>query len=329
MGGWSELLDEIQTEQEQISAAVALNPSDPRGRVSGADVVRKKYLAELASYRNRNVISYASGWLQKPQVPAEILMVHPNDMDGFLEAVRGCDYNKGLDLILHSPGGSPEAAEQIINYLRHKFKDICVIVPHMAMSAATMMACAANVIVMAKHSTLGPTDPQMLIRTNTGEMRLVAAHALIQDFEQAKRATGMAYAAWAPILGQYPPGLLTECKRSLALTKELVTAWLSRYMFERERNSLRHAKALAKFLADSSHHSHGRPIMRASLAAKGAVITNLEDDQQFQDLVLSVYHATTHGLGGTPAAKIIENHLGHSFVRIFQQVNMPWPAGQP
>jgi hypothetical protein len=323
MAGWSEILAEIQIEQDGINTLLAQNPNDPAGRTSGADIVRKRYVAALAQYTDRNVIVYASGWLQKPQVPAEILMVHPNDLDGFLETVHGCDYDKGLDLILHSPGGVPEAAEQIVKYLRSKFAHIRVFVPHMAMSAATMMACAANSIVLACHSTLGPTDPQIPIRTNTGEMRLVAAHALLQDFSDAKQTRGVEYAAWAPILGQYPPGLLTECRRSLSLTKELVTTWLAQYMFAGKRNRRRLAINLAKFLADSQHHSHARPLMRDELRIYNMQIEDLEDDQQLQDLVMSVYHATTHTLGGTAAAKIIDNHLGHGFVRIFQQVQLP------
>jgi ClpP class serine protease len=47
---------------------------------------------------------------------------------------------KDLDLIVHSPGGSPEATEAIVTYLRSKFNDIRVIVPQAAMSAATMLA---------------------------------------------------------------------------------------------------------------------------------------------------------------------------------------------
>ena len=69
--------------------------------------------------------------------------------------------HRGLDLILHTPGGFPEAAESIVKYLRSKFStNIRVIVPHLSMSAGTMIACAGKEIVMGKHSSLGPIDPQ-------------------------------------------------------------------------------------------------------------------------------------------------------------------------
>ena len=77
--------------------------------------------------------------------------IHEEDILALMEvtaAMPGGD----LDLILHSPGGSVEAAESIVSYLRSRFSHIRVIVPHLAMSAATMVACAANEIVVESHA---------------------------------------------------------------------------------------------------------------------------------------------------------------------------------
>jgi ClpP class serine protease len=54
------------------------------------------------------------------------------------------------------------------------------------MSAATMLACSANRIVMGKHSFLGPIDPQFIIQTELGRAS-VPAHAIEEQFELAKR----------------------------------------------------------------------------------------------------------------------------------------------
>ncbi len=315
MPGWSEILAEIKQEIELRQQLSQQNPQDLRLQVSGPDFVRRKYLKQLSDATCRNTIIYASGWLQKSQIPADKITIHPSDVDGFLEAVKTCDKgNKKLDLIIHSPGGSPEAAEQIINYLRSKFDEIRVIVPHMAMSAATMMSCAANIVMMGRHSTLGPTDPQMLIRTNTGEIRFVAAHSLLKDFEEAAQSDGNAYRAWAPIIAQYPPGLKSECEKSIELSKQLVEKWLKSYMFNGEKDFKKKAKNLTEFFTSDKHLSHGRPLMIEQLSEEGLNIETLEQDNEIQDLVMSVYHATTHTLGGTPAVKIIENHNGYAFV---------------
>ena len=95
-----------------------------------------------------------------------------------MNALKGLDATKGLDLILHTPGGNPTATEGIVKYLHSKFgNDIRVIVPQMAMSAGTMLACSANTIIMGKHSCLGPIDPQY---------GGVPAYNIVNEFKEAK-----------------------------------------------------------------------------------------------------------------------------------------------
>ena len=81
-----------------------------------------------------------------------------------MEVICGLSSSK-LDLIVHSPGGSAEVTEALVSYIRTKFADVRVIVPQAAMSAATMLACSANTIMMGKHSFLGPIDPQFILAT--------------------------------------------------------------------------------------------------------------------------------------------------------------------
>jgi ClpP class serine protease len=109
-----------------------LNEIKERG--STFDVVRRERLKALAEVTNRNVIVYYSGWLQKPQIPG----THVSDADknGFMTVIHGLDRTKGLDLILHTPGGDTAATESLVVYLRSMFgDDIRAIVPELAMSA--------------------------------------------------------------------------------------------------------------------------------------------------------------------------------------------------
>ena len=143
---------------------------------SQLDVIRRKYIKQLATYTKRNVIVYYSGWLSKPGIPG--VDINDLDMAGFMENVKDIDCSKGLDLILHTPGGNPTAAESIVKYLRIKFNnDIRVIVPHLAMSAGTMIACSGKEIIMGKHSSLGPVDPQL---------NGLPAYSVKKEFEEAK-----------------------------------------------------------------------------------------------------------------------------------------------
>ena len=306
MSGWGEVLNEIR--RNEVAGQKHAN--------TAAEQIRKAYLAKLQDFTGRNVIVYASAWQQKGGLPPEYLSVHPSDLDGFMEVVKACDCDKPLDLILHSPGGSGEAAEQIVNYLRSKFSSIRAIVPTRAMSAATMMACGADSIMLGRHSALGPTDPQVTFRNQSGQYVSASAHAIRQDFENAKSATRDEFPAWATIISQYWPGLLTECDRATQRSCRVVEDWLHSYMLKGKRGAKKKAKKISEYLAElgeQQHHSHGRPLMRELLRDQGLEIENLEDDQALQDLVLSVYHATIHTLGGTTCTKVIECSAGAGY----------------
>ena len=84
-----------------------------------------------------------------------------DDSEQVLRAIRLTDKNVPIDLILHTPGGLVLAAEQIAEaLLRHPAK-VTVFVPHYAMSGGTLIALAADEIVMDENAVLGPVDPQL------------------------------------------------------------------------------------------------------------------------------------------------------------------------
>jgi hypothetical protein len=90
-------------------------------------------------------------------------------------------------LIRHSPGGSLEAADQIVQYLRSKFTHIRAIVPQNAMSAAMMLACACDEIIMGKRSAIGPIDPQITFPVQNGHFT-APAQAILAEFDEAQKA---------------------------------------------------------------------------------------------------------------------------------------------
>ena len=324
MPTWGEILQELKGLQ---SAG---------GRLPGGwnafDFVRRKYLKAVAAQTGRNVILYSTRWVQ-PQHDVAQTSITPEDVHGFMEVVHGLN-GDALDLILHSPGGSAEATEAVVLFLRSKFEDIRVFVPHAAMSSATMLCCAADRIVMGAHSFLGPVDPQVLWRTGGGQT-FIPAHAVLEQFERAKRECRdpSLLPVWAPILQLYGPALIAQCERALELSKALVTRWLTDYMFENLEDAGERAKGTADALSSKEALSHGRFLHRDELRSKtGLVIDDLEADQALQDAILSVYHATSHTFGATPAQKIIENHLGSAFVKIARAMarcKCPWPSPHP
>jgi ClpP class serine protease len=84
-----------------------------------------------------------------------------HDSEEVLRAIKLTDPNVPIDLILHTPGGLVLATEQIAMALcRHPGK-VTVFVPHYAMSGGTLLALAADEIVMDENAVLGPVDPQL------------------------------------------------------------------------------------------------------------------------------------------------------------------------
>jgi hypothetical protein len=328
MATWGEVLRQVQ------ESAALRGPLGP-----DLDGIRRDYAKALSDRTGRAVIVYASGWLTKGGIGGTALSVEADDVHAMMECCHDVP-ERELDLIIHSPGGSPEAAEQILNYLRTQFDYIRAFVPLQAKSAATMLALGCDEIVLGLHSELGPIDPQILVPVPEGQ-RFGAAHAILRDFERAQRDAGANLnnlAAWTPILRGYAGGMLDFCTQVIALSQEVVAGWLENYMLAHADAGIavRSRKKCARDIAEEfgseksydRYRTHGRPIRVEALEQiKGLRIRRLEMDDALQDAVLSIYHALDITFGG-PAIKIVENHLGNRKVRAMQQIQL-LQAGLP
>jgi ClpP class serine protease len=84
-----------------------------------------------------------------------------NDSEDVLRAIKLTDPDCPIDLIVHTPGGLVLAAGQIAHALRRHRAKVTVFVPHYAMSGGTLIALAADEIVLDPNAVLGPVDPQL------------------------------------------------------------------------------------------------------------------------------------------------------------------------
>jgi len=84
------------------------------------------------------------------------------DSEQILRAIRRTPKDKPIDLILHTPGGLVLAATQIAKAIKDHPAKTTVIIPHYAMSGGTLIALAADEIIMDPHAVLGPVDPQLM-----------------------------------------------------------------------------------------------------------------------------------------------------------------------
>jgi ClpP class serine protease len=83
------------------------------------------------------------------------------DSEKILRAIRLTPGDTPIDLVVHTPGGLVLAAEQIASALQRHQGTVTVFVPHYAMSGGTLIALAADQIVMDPNAVLGPVDPQL------------------------------------------------------------------------------------------------------------------------------------------------------------------------
>ncbi len=302
MGSWNELLAEIESQ-----------PSD-QAKSQWLSEKQKATLAEISKLRgDRNVIFYASAFLQKPGIAPQHIQLTSEELNGFMSVVYGLQCAKGLTLILHTPGGQINAAETIAAYLHSKFDHIEVIVPTYAMSAGTMLCLAANRVIMGRQSQLGPTDPQMPIGNRT-----VSACAIVDQFDRAKKEVAgditMAH-VWAPILQHLGPALLQEADYALGYAEGMVARWLEARMFAGKPDAAKMAKSVAAYFRASTHKSHGRRIDREEARARGVIVEDLESSQPLQDAVLTAYHVMTITIEKTLATKLLLNHQGRMWVK--------------
>lgn len=318
MASWSELLQ--------------LQQQDP----AWLDRKLKKQLSAISKRRGgAAVIFYASSFLQKAD-GNEGSIINREDINGFMNALYEASTDKGLLLMLHTPGGDPNAVESIVEYLHSKFDYIEAVVPYLAMSGGAMISLASDLLVLGRQSQLGPIDPQFVIGNKTH-----SARAIQEGFRKAREDiesdTRLAH-LWAPILQNMGPSLVLEAEKALSYSKELVVDWLNERMLkdvsDEEDRKKRADVIAAYFNAENTPdhgqvHVHGQRIGAAKLKELGLKVKLLEDNQDLQNEVLTAYHLMTLIFETTPSLKFIASDKGKMWVKTQQQIIVPAPPSAP
>lgn len=138
---------------------IALQPALARWLVARA---RRGALARLSRQRDATVITliHRQETVSFLGIP---LMRHIDidDAESVLQAIRETPSGRAIEIVLHTPGGLVLAARQIASALADHDGQITAVVPHYAMSGGTMIALAADEILVDAHAALGPIDPQI------------------------------------------------------------------------------------------------------------------------------------------------------------------------
>jgi ClpP class serine protease len=84
-----------------------------------------------------------------------------DDAEGILRAINETPQGRPIEIVLHTPGGLVLAAQQIAAALADHDAQVTAVIPHYAMSGGTLIALAADEIVLDAHAVCGPVDPQL------------------------------------------------------------------------------------------------------------------------------------------------------------------------
>ncbi len=126
------------------------------------DASRRRLIARIEKKRNSRVILLAHRQETMALLGFPLVKyIDVNDSEEVLRAIHMTDPDVPVDLVLHTPGGLVLAALQIARAIHKHPGKVTVFVPHYAMSGGTLIALAADEIVVSPHAVLGPVDPQL------------------------------------------------------------------------------------------------------------------------------------------------------------------------
>ena len=298
---------------------------DRRMTIEQLTVERKTQLQRIAQLRGRDVLVFASD-LQKGKLPISINAADLLPLSDQISNLKA----KSVDLILETPGGSGETAEDIVKLLRGRFDSLGIIVPGVAKSAGTIIAMAADEILMEPASALGPIDAQI-----QWQGKVFSAHALLQGFDRIKTEVVDAKSlnrAYVPILQNLSPGELQAAQNSLDFATQLVTDWLVEYKFRdwathsstglpvTPESRRKRAQQIAEQLSNHGiWKTHGRSIKITELRRMRLLITDYCDIPELADAIRR-YYTLLQMTFETPVYKIFETPTSQIMRMEAQQV---------
>ena len=180
---------------------------------------RQKLIAKLERRRGSRVILLVHRQETMSLLGFPVMrFIDIDDSEAVIDAINGTDPDVPVDIVLHTPGGLVLASYQIARAIRRHRGKTTVFVPHHALSGGTMIALAADEIVMSPHAVLGPVDPQIGAFPAASLLRVVRSKPIdkIDDetlilADQAEKAVGQLRSIVEELLtGRYPERTVEE-----------------------------------------------------------------------------------------------------------------------
>lgn len=294
---------------------------------------RKRQLCRISELREGRDVLVLAADLNKGQVPISINYSDLLPINDQLANLSG----KALDLIVESPGGSGEVVEDIVRLLRSRYKEIGAIIPGWAKSAASILAMAADEILMEPASAIGPIDAQI-----SWQGKIFSADALLEGMEKIKKeveGTGVLNRAYVPMLQAISPGELQSAENALKFAKVIVTDWLAQFKFkgwlthsstgqpvtDEERRA--RAEEIATELCNHRRWlTHGRSIKLSDLEAMRLRVTDYSTKPELAEAIRR-YYTLLQMTFASNIYKVIETPTSQIYRFLTPQVPAPQQLG--
>jgi len=239
------------------------------------------------------------------------VIIEDSDADMIEEVLRNTDMDgRELFLVLNSPGGSGLAAERIVNICRtYGAGEFSVIVPKMAKSAATMICFGAKTILMSPTSELGPVDPQVPIRDDSGKTyQYQAAHEILEAYNDLLKQANGTKGRVEPYLQQLARidareirGIISAQQLAEKITVSSLKSGCLKHLTEKDIRT-----KVKAFLDPRYTISHGRPIYQDVAVTCGLDVTPVDIKSDLWASVWGLYVRLNH-LTQTTATKVVES----------------------
>lgn len=290
----------VETTPEGDAASLPAQPSQTPlfHAIESARYVRQGQIRDIERVTERRLIAYVAG----PGTSITGIDVPP-----FVDLLDDVEAGKPVDLLLHTPGGDVDQAERIVLLCRKRVGDaeFRVIVPDSAKSAGTLIAIAADEIVMGDPSELGPIDPQIFITTASGEDMARPAQSFLDGLKQIREDTGDGdlSPAYFPLLDKLDPALIDFCEKAIKRSKKFAQDFLERYMLKDDPAK---AAEIADDLANVEKYlSHSATIDAVRADELGLNVKILGHDDELWQAYWRLYVQMRVALPG-PGTKLFE-----------------------
>lgn len=238
---------------------------------------------EIEEYRKKPLIVYATSTRKGLNSIMASDAVRP-----LIDQIEEITDKKAVDILIHSSGGDSLTAWKLMSVLREQFKEVNVLVPFMAFSAATIFALGADQIVMHPHASLGPIDPQITVNYE-GKRRQFAYEDVGAFLRFLKDDVGITEQTYTgplidKLFSEVDPISIGGSKRASELSTSVGERLLKMHLTN--DNGENSARKIAENL-NKSFFAHGDAVSR--VRARDLNLKIADDDPKLENLMWEAY----------------------------------------